>query len=65
MAIAGYSAATGAHWRCQAGPHDAFVALGPVRYVTHTGERPMGVTWKLETLIPAALFEKFAALLAA
>jgi len=27
--------------------------------------RPMGITWKLETLIPAALFEKFAALLAA
>jgi len=25
----------------------------------------MGVTWKLETPIPAALFERFAALLAA
>jgi hypothetical protein len=44
---------------------DAFVALGPVRYVTHTGERPMGITWKLETPMPAALFERFAALLAA
>ena len=44
---------------------DAFAALGPVRYVTHTGERPMGITWKLETPIPAALFERFAALLAA
>ena len=42
-----------------------FVALGPVRYVTHTGERPMGITWKLETPMPAALFERFAALLAA
>jgi hypothetical protein len=44
---------------------DAFVALGPVRYVTHTGERPMRITWKLETPMPAALFERFAALLAA
>jgi len=25
----------------------------------------MGITWKLETPIPAALFERFAALLAA
>jgi len=35
------------------------------RYVTHTGERPMGITWKLETPMPAAVFERFAALLAA
>jgi len=42
---------------------DAFVALGPVRYVSHTGERPMGITWKLETPLSAALFERFAALL--
>jgi superfamily II DNA or RNA helicase/HKD family nuclease len=46
-------------------PGDAFVALGPVRYVSHTGERPMGITWKLNVPMPAALFEKFAALLAA
>ena len=44
---------------------DAFVVLGPVRYMSHTGERPMGITWKLEAPIPAALFERFAALLAA
>jgi len=31
----------------------------------HTGERLMGITWKLETPMPAALFERFAALLAA
>jgi len=36
-----------------------------VRYVTHTGERPIGITWKLETPMLAALFERFAALLAA
>jgi hypothetical protein len=40
-------------------------ALGPVRYLTHTGERPMGITWRLEGPMPAAVFEKFAALLAA
>lgn len=44
---------------------DAFVALGPVYYVGHTGERPMGITWRLDVPMPAALFEKFAALLAA
>ncbi len=44
---------------------DAFVALGPVHYVSHAGERPMGITWRLETPLPAALFERFAALLAA
>ena len=44
---------------------DAFVALGPVRYVSHTGERPMGITWRLDVPMPAALFERFAALLAA
>src|SRR6185369_9798901 len=44
---------------------DAFVALGPVHYVSHTGERPMGITWRLDVPLPAALFETFAALLAA
>ena len=41
------------------------MALPAVRYETYTGERPMGITWKLETPMPAAQFEKFAALLAA
>jgi hypothetical protein len=41
------------------------VALGPVRYVRHTGERPMGITWLLDVPMPAALFDKFSALLAA
>jgi superfamily II DNA or RNA helicase len=44
---------------------DAFAALGPVRYVSHTGERPMGITWTLDVSMPAALFDAFAALLAA
>jgi superfamily II DNA or RNA helicase len=44
---------------------DAFVALGPLHYLSHTGERPMGITWALQEPMPAALFERFAALLAA
>jgi hypothetical protein len=44
---------------------DAFVALGPVHHVSHTGERPMGITWTLETPMAAAVFERFAALVAA
>jgi len=46
-------------------PADAFVALGSVRYVRHTGKRPMGITWRLDVPMPAALFDKFSALLAA
>lgn len=45
--------------------HDAFVALGPVQYMSHAGERPMGITWRLSIPIPAAALERFAALLAA
>lgn len=46
-------------------PSDPFVALGFALYVSHTGDRPMGITWRLETPLPASLFERFAALLAA
>jgi hypothetical protein len=45
-------------------PDDAFIALGPVHYERHAGERPMGITWRLESPMPAVLFERFAALLA-
>jgi hypothetical protein len=44
---------------------DAFLALGSVHYLTHAGERPMGITWRLEMPMPAAVPKKFAALLAA
>ncbi len=44
---------------------DVFVALGPVHYVSHAGERPMGITWLLATPMPAALFERPALVLAA
>jgi hypothetical protein len=42
----------------------AFYFLGPARYVTHDGERPMAVTWRLETPLPGDLFEAFAAAVA-
>jgi hypothetical protein len=31
--------------------------LGPARYVTHSGSRPMAVTWKLDYPMPAEFFE--------
>ena len=46
-------------------PSHPFIALGLAHYVSHTGNRPMGITWRLENPLPAGLFERFAALLAA
>ena len=31
--------------------------LGPARYMTHTGSRPMGITWKLDHPMPADFYE--------
>lgn len=30
-----------------------YILLGPVKYVSHEGERPMAVTWKLQTPLPS------------
>ncbi len=38
----------------------AFWLLGPARYVSHEGERPMAVTWRLERSLPGDLFARFA-----
>ena len=35
----------------------AFTCLGPVSYRSHTGNRPMQVTWELEHALPEALLE--------
>lgn len=43
---------------------DAFMFLGPVSYVSHTGSRPMSITWRLEAPIPAELLQQYATLLA-
>ncbi|MEU0553260.1 DUF3427 domain-containing protein [Dactylosporangium sp. NPDC006015] len=39
----------------------AFWFLGPATYVQHEGDRPMAVTWKLETPLSGDLFAAFAA----
>lgn len=39
----------------------AFWFLGPARYMSHEGERPIAITWKLEHRLPADLFTEFAA----
>lgn len=44
---------------------DGFHFLGPVHYVSHEGSRPMSITWRLQTAMPAALFQAFATLMAA
>ncbi|WP_161925878.1 DUF3427 domain-containing protein [Gordonia crocea] len=35
---------------------EPFIFLGPVDYVEHRGERPIGITWKLRRDMPAAVF---------
>jgi superfamily II DNA or RNA helicase/HKD family nuclease len=42
----------------------AFWFLGPATYVSHQGERPMAITWRLEHLLPGDLFASFAAAVA-
>ncbi|MDO9354917.1 MAG: DUF3427 domain-containing protein [Solirubrobacteraceae bacterium] len=34
-----------------------FMFLGPLRYLSHEGERPVRFTWKLETPMPEEMFE--------
>lgn len=42
--------------------HDrAFWFLGPAHYVSHEGERPIAITWRLDHDLPADLFVEFAA----
>ncbi|HEY9723173.1 MAG TPA: DUF3427 domain-containing protein, partial [Oscillatoriaceae cyanobacterium] len=39
--------------------HDVYTYLGPVRYVSHTGSRPMSVTWKLEVPLSGHWLQEF------
>jgi len=39
----------------------AFWFLGPATYISHDGERPIAITWKLHHRLPADLFTEFAA----
>jgi len=42
----------------------AFVFLGSATYVSHVGELPMAITWRLKHALPGDLFQKFAAAVA-
>lgn len=42
----------------------AFWFLGSAQYVTHEGELPMAITWKLDKPLPGDLFQAFAAAVA-
>ncbi|AMW06294.1 DUF3427 domain-containing protein [Gemmatimonas phototrophica] len=42
----------------------AFTFLGPASYVSHAGEAPMGITWRLQHSLPGDLFQAFAAAVA-
>jgi hypothetical protein len=41
---------------------DQFTFLGPVRYRSHQGSRPMSITWELEVPIPPAFLGAYATL---
>ncbi len=42
----------------------AFSCLGPARYVSHEGEQPMAVTWRLDVPLPGDVFAQYAAAVA-
>lgn len=42
----------------------AFWCLGPATYVSHQGERPIAITWRLHHRLPGDLFAEFAAAVA-
>ena len=42
----------------------AFWFLGPAKYVSHEGERPMSIRWRLAHELPGDLFAQFAAAVA-
>ncbi|HQR80820.1 MAG TPA: DUF3427 domain-containing protein [Actinomycetota bacterium] len=45
-------------------PEGPYWFVGPAEYVSHVGQRPMAITWRLETPLPGDLFAQFAAAVA-
>ena len=43
-------------------PDAPYAFLGRVRHQSHTGDRPIAITWRLDTPMTAALFERYATL---
>jgi superfamily II DNA or RNA helicase/HKD family nuclease len=50
------------HLFVRSAPGDPFTFLGPVVYQSHTGDRPIAITWRLTYPMPARLFERYATL---
>jgi superfamily II DNA or RNA helicase len=44
--------------RDERGVTGAFLFLGPVDYVSHEGERPMSITWRLQHAVPGHWFQQ-------
>lgn len=44
--------------RDERGVTQPFLFLGPVEYVSHEGERPMSITWRLDTPVPGDWFQR-------
>ena len=44
--------------RLPSGLTSPYAFLGPARYVSHTGDRPMSIIWELESPIPARLRQR-------
>lgn len=42
----------------------AFWCLGPATYRGHVGDKPMAITWELQTPLPGDLHQAFAAAVA-
>jgi hypothetical protein len=43
-------------------PDSSFAFLGPITYESHTGDRPIAITWRLATPMPAVLYDRYATL---
>ena len=44
------------HRRTSRGTTEPYLFLGPMSYVSHTGERPMALTWRLHHRIPGEMY---------
>jgi superfamily II DNA or RNA helicase/HKD family nuclease len=43
-------------------PGTAYASLGPATYESHSGDRPVAITWRLAHPMPASLFDRYATL---
>jgi len=43
-------------------PGAPFAFLGPMRYESHTGDRPIAIAWRMAHAMPASLFDRYATL---